>query len=159
MKKIFVVLTVMAFFITFADSAFAAEAQKQAGKAMVNAPAGKVPAGPDGTKPVPRPNFNMVFGTVSKIDTSDAANVKLEIKSAADDKMQTVSVVPWTNITKVTDMSELKTGDNVRVMSRKVDDKDVAMAVMFGKIQNRPTARPAGPGAIPAAPAQGTVKK
>ena len=159
MKKIFTVLTILVFCLTFINCSFAANAEKQAVKPAIARPAATGPeAASAGTKAMPRPNFNMVFGTVSKIDTSDASNIKLEVKSAADDKMQTVSVVPWTNVTKVTDISEIKTGDNVRVMSRKVDDKDVAMAVMFGKIQNRPMPGPGG-AAKPATPVQGAVKK
>jgi hypothetical protein len=97
-------------------------------------------------KAMPRANFNMLYGTITKIDTSDPANVKLEVKNEADNTTHTVELTPATNVTKVTDISELKTGENVRVMARKVDDKEVAMGVMFGKIR-KPAPRPVRPAA------------
>ena len=115
-----------------------------------------------GTNPVTRAksNFSMLAGTVTSINTADPANTKIEIKNTADGTIHTVSVTPWTNITKVTDVSELKAGEEVRMMTRKVDDKDVAMGIMFGKMKSMPA--PAAPKvlAVPqAAPAQTTTKK
>ncbi len=86
-------------------------------------------------KVMPRANFSMLYGTVTKIDNSDPANVKLEVKNEADNTSHTVELTAATNVTKVTDISELKTGENVRVMARKIDNKEVAMGVMFGKIR------------------------
>jgi hypothetical protein len=97
----------------------------------------------------------MLYGTVTKIDAKDPANVKLEVKNEADNTTHTVEVSPATNVTKVTEISEVKTGETVRIMARKVENKEVAMGVMFGKVK-----RPRVPGpamqrpAAPAVPAQ-----
>ena len=91
-------------------------------------------------------NFSMLAGTIASIDTADPANVKIMVKNDADGTVRTVSVTPWTNITKVTDISELKAGDPVRMMIRKTEDKDVAMGIMFGKFKAMPV-----PKAVPAA--------
>jgi len=53
--------------------------------------------------------------------------------------------MPWTNITKVTDLSELKQGEAVRVISRKIDDKNTAMGIVFGNIKNAPAPSPYAP--------------
>jgi len=84
----------------------------------------------------------MFGGTIEKIDTADPANIKIQVKDDASGISRTISVVPWTNVTKVTDASELKTGDAIRVMVRKIEDKDVAMGILFGKIKNLPPLRP-----------------
>jgi hypothetical protein len=57
-------------------------------------------------------------------------------------------------VTKVTDISELKTGEAIRVMCRKVDDKEVAMGVLFGNIKSMPPPRPVGamPPPVPTKP-------
>lgn len=86
--------------------------------------------------------FNIISGTVSKIDTANPSDIKLEVKNDRDATMRAISVLPSTNITKITDISELKTGDTVRIMSRKVNDKDVAMNVVFGHIKSFPVRRP-----------------
>lgn len=99
---------------------------------------------PSAARPIPRPNFAMVSGTITKIDTTDPANVKLEVQSEIDNQVHVIGITPWTNVTKVTDVSELKVGDSVRVMSRKMEDKEVAMGVMFGKIRRMPTPGPMG---------------
>ena len=90
----------------------------------------------------PKANFGMIAGTITSIDNTDPANIKLQVKNEADGSSRTISVTPWTNITKVTDVSELKIGEPVRMMTRKVDDKDVAMGIMFGKIRTAPGPRP-----------------
>lgn len=99
----------------------------------------------------PKPNFGMFAGTIASIDNADPANVKLTVKNDADGAIHTISVTPWTNITKVTDISELKEGEQVRMMTRKVEDKDVAMGIMFGKLKTMPAPRPA-PGLAPKTP-------
>lgn len=83
----------------------------------------------------PKSNFKMISGTITKIDTADPANVKLEVKSERDNAIHTVTLMPWTNITKVTDVSELRQGEAVRVMARTAEGKEVAMGVLFGKIK------------------------
>ena len=85
-------------------------------------------------------------------DMTDPANVKLEVKNEADNTTHIVELTPTTNVMKATDVSELKAGDNVRVMARKVDNKEVAMNVMFGKIK-KPAPRPVRPAAIMPPPA------
>lgn len=93
-----------------------------------------------------RPAFNFITGTVSKIDASDAANPVIEVKNDLDGKAHTIKLTPYTNIVKVTELSELKSGDAVRVMSRNIEGSESAMSVTFGKIKKMtlPAARPAG---------------
>jgi len=80
----------------------------------------------------------MIAGTIISIDNADPNNVKLQVKNDADGAIRTVMVTPWTSVTKVTDPSELKAGETARIMTRKVEDKEVAMGIMFGKIKNMP---------------------
>lgn len=104
--------------------------------------------------------FSMISGTIQKIDKTDPANIKLEVKKDNEDKTYTMSVMPYTTVTKVTDISELKTGDTVRVMSRKTDDKETAMSVVFGNIKPMPpmSAMKKAPAATPGQPSP-VVKK
>ncbi len=122
--------------------------------------------GADVTKAAPgqaarRPNFSIISGDITKIDNSDPAKPALEIKNSADGTTHKVDITPWTSVTKVTDLTELKTGDTVRIMARKVEDSEVAMTVVFGKIKNLYAPRTARPAVTqaPAAAAQGAVKK
>ena len=100
----------------------------------------------------------MIAGTVVNIDNADPANVKLQVKNDADGSVRTVTVTPWTNITKVTDISELKAGEAVRMMTRKIDDKDVAMGIMFGKVKTPPPQAPRA-STVQKAPAAAVIKK
>ena len=144
-NRILIALVVVVLAFSFAQVTFAADKKAatpaaSAQKAAVSAPV------------MAKPNFGMIAGTITSINTSDPSNVKLSIKNDADNSVHTVTVTPWTNITKVTDVSELKTGEPVRMMTRKVDDKDVAMGIMFGKVKTMPAPTP------PAAPAATTKK-
>lgn len=106
----------------------------------------------------PTSSFAMVAGTIESVDVSDPANIKVSVKNDADGVVRTISVTPYTSITKTTDISELKTGDNVRMMTKKADNKEVAMGIMFGKL--KPMAAPAATAAKPAAKATvATAKK
>lgn len=137
MKKLVICSLVVVLALTFSAIAFGADKeasapqtkQVQMGPKMVP---GQPPMGPRNAM---KSNFNMMLGTVSRIDTTDPANVKVELKDERDGKMHTVEVTPATNVTKMTEISELKVGDSVRVMARKVDDKEIAMGVMFGKLK------------------------
>ena len=156
MKRLFIVLVIFAFCMTL--EAFDACAQGET-KAAKPAPApAKAPAQPAvPAQRMPRANFAIITGSITKIDTADPNNVKLEVVNDADKTTHTVAVTPWTNITKVTDITELKAGDTVRIMSRKVDENEVAMGVMFGKIKKIAPAAPAQ--AAPAAQAQAQPKQ
>jgi hypothetical protein len=130
------------------------------------APAVKPAATPAKAPVMPaRPNvpplkssFGMITGTLLKVDNADPANVKLEVKNDADQTTHVISLTQWTNVTKVTDVSELKVGETVRAMTRKMDDKEVAMGVMFGKIKPLPRPRPVAPQASPVAAAPAKAK-
>ena len=141
-KKSFVAMvTVFLVVLSICTISFAAEkktAASTASKAVSKMPA---PA---------KANFSMLAGTIASIDTADPANVKIMVKNDADGTVRTVSVTPWTNITKVTDISELKAGDQVRMMTRKTEDKDVAMGIMFGKIKAMPAPKAAPAAKTPA---------
>ena len=146
MKKAIILLTIAAVCFGLAVPSFAADKDTAKKAAVATAPAAAQPVAKAIPAKMPRANFSMLYGTVTKIDTSDPANVKLEIKNEADNTTHTIDVVPATNVTKVTAISELKEGENVRVMARKVDSKEVAIGVMFGKIR-KPAPRPAAPSA------------
>ena len=127
MKKSIIVIVVL----SFCAVSFAAAMKEPATTAKkvtqtINSPqSGPVPQ---------KPNFGMIAGTVTSVNSTDPANVKLSVKNDADGTVHTIAVTPWTNITKVTDISELKEGEQVRMMTRKVDDKEVAMGIMFKSI-------------------------
>ncbi len=153
-KKLFAVVLAVIFAASIVGvTAFAAE------KKITTTAAPKAGA----TRSIPpKPNFGMIAGTITSIDNADPANVKLTVKNDADGTVRTISVTPWTNITKVTDVSELKEGEQVRMMTRKVEEKDVAMGIMFGKMKTMPAPQPVLP--APKAPQSpqmpaGKVKK
>jgi len=123
-KALLMIPTAVVVGICFSAAVFAAETKAQAAPAK------------------PKVNFTMIAGTLTAIDNSDPANAKITVKSDADGSVRTISVAPNTNVMKATDMSELKTGDPVRIMARKANDKDVAMQIMFGKMRPLPAARP-----------------
>ncbi|MFA6141707.1 MAG: hypothetical protein WC738_00230 [Candidatus Omnitrophota bacterium] len=105
-------------------------------------------------KPARPANISMFGGTIENIDNSDPANVKIQVKDDATGASRTITVAPWTNVTKVTDITELKKGEAIRTMVRKTGDKDVAMGIMFGKIKTLPPLkqRPVTPPAAPKLP-------
>jgi hypothetical protein len=157
MKKAIILAIAVVFCFACAGISIAAEKETAKQAPAAGAPmaaAGKAMPG----KAMPRANFSMLYGTITKVDTSDPANVKLEVKNEADNTTHTVELTPATNVTKVTDISELKTGENVRVMAHKVDNKEVAMGVMFGKIR-KPAPRPVRPAATVPPPAATAPKK
>jgi hypothetical protein len=133
MKKIFAVMTAVIFSLSLLCPLIAAQE-----KAAAQRPA-RLPGR------VPRSEFSMVFGTISKIDDSDPANPKMEVVSETDSKPHEVAVTQWTNVTKMTDFSDLKVGDTVRVMVRKVQDKEVAVNIMYGKMRPSVARQPARP--------------
>ena len=101
----------------------------------------------------PKPEFSMIAGKVESIDSSDPKNVKITVKNDKDGTSRTLTVMPWTNITKSVEISELKAGEPVRVMARKAQDKEIAMGIMFGKMTVAPHKQ------VPAAQAAATKTK
>ncbi len=93
------------------------------------------PARPAAAATPLKPAFAMVFGEVTKIDKSDPARPAIEVKGDVDGKVRRIELTPATSVTKLTDISELKEGDTVRVMARRVDNKEVAISVMFSKFK------------------------
>jgi len=149
MKRAVILSLSVAFCFATIGISFAAE--KEAAKpAAVPSVAG--PARATAGRMMPRSNLSILYGAIIKIDKADPANVKLEVKNEADNTTHIVELTPDTKVTKATDVSELKAGDNVRVMARKTDNKEVAMGVMFGKIK-KPAPRPVRPAAMSLAPA------
>ena len=136
-KAFGIILAVVFVVLALSAVSFAADQKVQAPIATkATPPARPVP---------PNANFGMIAGTVESIDNTDPANIKITVKNDSDGAIRTVTVTPWTNITKVTDASELKAGEQVRMMTRKVEDKDVAMGIMFGKLKTMPAPRPVPP--------------
>ncbi len=133
------VLTILAIFCA-SSFAMAADVAKKATPIV----AGKTTAGT--VRQIPsKSEFAMIAGKVEKIDSSDPANVRITVKNDKDGASRTLTIMPWTNITKSVDISELKTGETIRVMTRKTQDKDIAMGIMFGKMLMPPPPRPAQP--------------
>jgi hypothetical protein len=141
MKKMLAMLVIALFAASFV---YAADAEKSGATKASSAVAGQKAQMPRGAPghPYAKPNFAMVFGTISKIDTTDPANPKIEMTSSMDNKPYTIYVTPWTSITQSTDLTDLKAGDTARVMVRKADGKDVAINVMFGKMRTPPMPKP-----------------
>lgn len=137
MKRLLVFAIIALFCTAKAGIAFAADETKpKTAPAPIKMPAmpPKMPARSMPPAAI-RGNINMLFGTITNIDAKDPAKVKLEVMSESDGKTHTIEVIPTTTITKVTDISEIKKGENARIMVKKVDDKDVAMGIMFGKVR------------------------
>ena len=155
MKKVYVLVLTAVLTLALASVAFAADQKTTAPKAKPAMTAPKMPPVPQpmGPRGAMRSNFNMMLGTVSKIDMSDPANVKLEVKDERDNQLHVVEVTPAANVTKSTEISELKVGDTVRVMARKVDNKEVAMGVMFGKFKKMPAPKMPGQPGVQTPPA------
>ncbi|MFA6078328.1 MAG: hypothetical protein WC779_01080 [Candidatus Omnitrophota bacterium] len=142
MKNLFVALIISTFVIT----GLAAPALGQDKKASVvgdNTVKLTPPATPNAPARPTKPMATVLFGSVSKIDNKNPSDVKLEVKSIADDSIHVIDVPAQANIVKVTDLSELKTGDTVRIMARNIEGKEVAMNIIFGKLKMIPRPKPA----------------
>ncbi len=142
-RNVFIVLLVIVVLLTLPVVSFAVN--KKTVAPVAEKVEAKMPA-------PPKANFGILAGAIISINNSDPANIKLEVKNTADGALRTVLVTPWTNITKVTDASELKIGEPIRMMIRKTDDKDVAMGIMFGKIKAIPESAQKTPQAPKASP-------
>lgn len=157
MKRFLVAGLAVVFTVSFAGLSLAADEKAITGPKSIQRtmpPGQKTPA----RMPM-MSNFSMLYGTVSKIDDSDPAKIKVEVKNEADNTVHTVEIMPWTNVTKVTDISELKAGETVRIMARKAEDKEMAMNVMFGKIKSAPMPRASAAQAPVAPPRQKAAAK
>ena len=152
-KAFRIVLMIAAVTLALSAASFAADQKTQTTAAKKTVPA---------TMPMrpmpPKSNFGMIAGTVESIDNTDPANIKIMVKNDSDGAIRAIAVTPWTNITKVTDVSELKAGEPVRMMTRKVEDKDVAMGIMFGKVKTPPPQAPRA-STVQKAPAAAVIKK
>ncbi len=150
MKNLFVALIISTFVVVgLSAPAFSQDKKPAPGTAAV---AEKTPM-PQSlpTRPV-KPMATVLFGSVTKIDNANPADVKLEVKNIADDSIHIVEVPSQANIVKITDLAELKTGDTVRVMARNVEGKEVAMNIIFGKLKMLPRPKPALTQAAPVTP-------
>lgn len=148
MKKMLVVVLAMVFCFSLITISSAAEKKAMPAKAMPKGPMAPRAQG----MPMMRPGMpSILSGSVTKIDTTDPAKQILEIKSDTDNTTHTIEVTAWTGVSKLTDLSELKTGDAVRVMTRTAEGKEVAINVLFGKLKAMPVPRPAMQGPRPGA--------
>lgn len=152
MKKALTVSLIVVLAITLTSIALAAdkgsvELQAKQGQIVAKTPPGQKLINQSGAV---KSNFSMMLGTVSEIDAADPLNIKLKVQNERDNQIHTVEVTPTTNVTKSTEISELKVGDTIRVMARKVNDKEVAVGIMFGKLRSIPTPKPLPAQASPA---------
>jgi len=92
--------------------------------------------------PFTRGDIITLFGTLNKIDNSTPGIVKLEVTDNADGKMHSIEAPFQINVAKITDISEMRSGDTVRIMAKKVSDKEVAINIIFGKIKPPPRLPP-----------------
>ena len=143
-RKVFGIILISVFALTsVAGFAIAAEINKTpAAKAVSTSknPAVTIPQ-------PPRTSFRMISGKLIKVNSSDPANASMEVKSDMDNSSHTIAITPQTSITKVTDATDLKAGDQVRVVLRSANDKETAMGIVYGKIQNVPMPPQVVPGA------------
>ena len=149
MRKVCVLSLELVFCIALVSAVYAADEAATKTAPVVRAATGAAasPAQAAGRsaaamRPMSRPAMSMLFGTVTNIDTKDPAVARLDIQTEADNKTHTVEVPAAATVTKVTDLSELKKGDKVRIMARSADGKEIAMGVMFGNIKSMPAPRP-----------------
>ena len=126
MRRIFLVALIALLALNIATAAYCADG----GKTSPVATQARRPMPPQLDK-----NFVFILGSISKIDTSDPNNIKLEILNEADNTNHMIAVGPTTNILKVIDASDLKVNEKVRIMARKTENKEVAMSVVTGKLK------------------------
>lgn len=140
MKKVFFVIFIALMVLSVAGLAYAADAASKTAKPAA-APA-KMPAKRTMQPQMDR-NFMFILGSITKIDTTDPNNVKVEVINEADNTNHVVEVGPASNILKVIEVTDLQAGEKVRIMARKVDNKELAMSVVTGKLKEMPRMRPA----------------
>jgi len=159
MIKKALVLVVAVIFCAAGFAMAADEAKKVApAKTAVSAASGMT-AGNAARPMAPKPEFSMISGKIEKINSSDPKNVSITVKNDKDGTSRTLTVMPWTNITKSAEISDLKTGEAVRVMARKAENKEIAMGIMFGKMPTPPPQRQLPPQAAAPAQAKAPAKK
>ena len=144
MRKTLSILCILS--LAIATISYCAEEPDQSPKAATVTTTAKKPMLPQVDR-----NFVFILGSISKVDTSDPNNTKIEVMNEADNKNHVIEIGPATNVLKVIDAADLKTGEKVRVMARKADDKEVALSVVTGKIKMAPRPKPVSePVAAPA---------
>ena len=139
MKRIFVMLCLATGASLMLQSAYCAEKGAVQTKTAVQTPAARP------NRPMPPAmdrNIKFLNGTISAINTADPQNIKIDVKNESDEKVSTVEVAAQTNVLKVVEPSELKAGEKVRVMTRTVNDKNVAISIMTGNIKMPPMRKP-----------------
>ncbi len=135
MNKNRVVLLTLIVSLAFNLSAFGAE--KKAAPTGKNAPAQEA-LKPQNTAPAMQPlKTNIAYGEVVSIDLNSSV---LTIKDATGATESSISFTPSTGVTKMTDASEIKQGDKIRIIYQDNEGKKVAKAIMFGKIRTAPAA-------------------
>ena len=154
MVKKFMVLLTLTVFLTAGIALAADKAQK-----TVPATAVQMPEKAARPTQAMRSDFGIIAGTLASIDNSDPLNVRLTVKNEKDGSTHTLTVMPWTNITRSAEISELKAGEKIRVMSRKTDNKEVAMGIMFGNIKMPQPPKPPVAPAATKSQVTGTTKK
>jgi hypothetical protein len=91
-------------------------------------------------------NIAFISGSISKIDTAIPGSIKVEVLNDADGKSHLVEIGTSTNILKVVEAGELKSGDKARIVARKMGDKEMALSIVTGKLKEIP--RPPAPANI-----------
>lgn len=147
MKILHIYILIAVLTVTSAATAYSTTKEQPAPqvKTGIAAPNAQAVQRPPVTVSPIAPNITMVVGSISKIDDSDPKNINLAVKGTKDNQVHTVQIMPGTSITKIIKTSDLKNGDNVRIYTRKVQDKDVAAGVIVGAFEvtpNRPSATP-----------------
>lgn len=136
MAKVFVIILLTTLNFVFVNTLFATEEKKAS--ATVSAPAKMSTSKEMSAVKTKKANIAIMSGTILKIDTLNPQETRLEVKNDKDGTTYTMTAIPSTKVRKVADISEIKTGDMVRIISKKVDDKNIALGLVFGKIKIQP---------------------
>lgn len=143
MRRVFLTILVAMLLLALSSIGYCADTGNVTDQSKAATPAKK-------TMSLLNKNFAFILGSISKVEVTGPETAKIEVISDIDKKPQVIEIAANTNVLKGIDVSELKSGDKVRIMARKAGDKEVALSVVTGKIKemSRPSKN-----AIPAVPA------
>jgi hypothetical protein len=75
----------------------------------------------------------VVYGKISKIDRTDPSIITIELVDSRSGKTRVIEAPVAIDVAKITDTSELKPGDNARIFTKSIGDKELAITIIFGK--------------------------
>lgn len=105
---------------------------------------------------LPTIKTNILYGEIVSIDFSNSTII---IKDISTGEKNTINFTPTTGVTKLTDVNELKQGDNIRVIYQDQEGKKTARAIMFGKIRLKTISEKPSPSSTKTSASQESEKK